>query len=222
MGKNSLVMLCLLLFLCTEIKASDYFGQIILQEQTDVKEIHNCFAKYKQAILNQRGVDAVLQVDSKTIKYYADMKNIALRGKEDEVRQLSTINKLMVLILRHRVEVEELNKMMPEDVFIYGVNQGWIGKNSVEKSDIGQITVNDQQASAEYIVNGKSTGLKYQFSKENNSWKMDLTSVIPASDQAFKALIRQENVNEDEFLLNLLESVSGKKVSKDIWQPLKP
>lgn len=147
------------------------------------------------------------------------MKSLALKGQEKEVRLLSPMNKIMVLSLRHRIPVDVLRAMTPEEVFAHAVNQGWIGKDSVLDSDIGQLRVFGNDASAEYVKGGKPTPLKYRFTKEDEKWRIDLTALMPVGDQAMSMLIKKEGLDEDAFIISLIESVSGEKVSPSIWQP---
>lgn len=188
--------------------------------QPEEELVRRTFLAYKEAILQQRGQSAVSQVNKATLQYYARMKALAVDGLEKDVRQLRPMNKMMVLSLRHRVSADTLRAMTPEDVFIHGVNQGWIGKNSVLDSDIGQPRVFGNDASAEYVKGGKPTPLKYRFTKEDGRWKVDLTALTPIADQAMSMLIKQQGLDEDTFIVSLIESVSGKKVLSSIWQPL--
>jgi hypothetical protein len=187
--------------------------------RADEELIRQVFLSYKEAILQRQGQSAVTFVNRPTLDYYARMKAIALEGKEPEVRQLTPMNKIMVLSLRHRVLADDLRGMTPEDVFVHAINQGWIGKNSVLDSDVGQIQVFGKDASAEYVKGGKPTPLKYRFTKEDGKWKIDLTALIPIADHAMSMLIEQEKLDEDKYIISLVEAVSGKKVSPSIWQP---
>jgi hypothetical protein len=187
--------------------------------ESEEKQIRVAFLTYKGAILEQQGQSAVLVVNRATLQYYAQMKTLALEGHENEVRQLTPMNKLMVLSLRHRVSVDDLRAMTPQEMFIHAVNQGWIGKNSVLDSDIGQLQVFGNDASGEYVRGGKPTPLKFRLTKEEGNWKIDLTALTPPADQAISLLIKKEGLDEDAFIVGLVESVSGKKVSPSIWQP---
>jgi len=181
--------------------------------------IRRAFLTYKEAILQQQGPSALSLVNRATVQYYARMRTLALEGQEKEVRQLTPMNKIMVLSLRHRVPLGDLRKMSPEEVFAYAVDQGWIGKNSVLDSDIGRLQVFGNDASAEYVKSGKPTPLKYRFTKEDGKWKVDLTALMPVADQAMSMLIKTKGLDEDTFITGLMESVSGKKVVPSIWQP---
>lgn len=188
--------------------------------QPDADQIRGTFGGYKQAILQQQGPSALSLINRSTLDYYARMKTLAMAGAEKDVRHLSPINKMMVLSLRHRMAANELKSMTPEQVFTYAVNDGWIGKNSVLDSDIGQIKISGNDASAEFVKGGKATPLKYRFTKEGASWKIDLTALMPLADEAMRALIKNNGVEEDVFIVALIESVSGRKVPSSIWRPL--
>ena len=109
--------------------------------------------------------------------------------------------------------------MTPEQIFTHAVNQGWIGKNSVLDSDIGRLQVFGDNASAEYVKGGSLTPLKYRFTREGGEWKIDLTAVLPMAEQAVSMLIKQQGLDEDAFVISVLESVSGRKVMPSIWRP---
>lgn len=187
--------------------------------QAEEELVRRAFLAYKGAILQKQGQSAVSLVNRDTLGYYARMKALALEGEEKEVRRLTPISKIIVLSLRHRVPTSDLRLMTPEEVFTYAVNQGWIGKNSVLDSDIGRLQVFGNDASADYVKGGKPTPLKYRFTKEDGKWKIDLTALMPMADQAMSMLIKQGGLDEDAFLVSLIESVSGKKVSPSIWLP---
>ncbi|MDR4505618.1 MAG: hypothetical protein MRK01_12660 [Candidatus Scalindua sp.] len=190
------------------------------QQTIAVSGVRGAFDNYKSSILDQDGSKAVQYVSNSTIEYYGKIMKSALTGEEEEVRNLSTIDKMMVILLRHRMDAEVLSHMTAEELFIHSVDKGWIGKDSVINSDIGKITESTDTATAVFINYGKETPLKYQFVKEQEQWKLDLTAVMPLSDQAFKEVIESSNLDEDEYIFKILESISGEKLSEDIWHPL--
>jgi hypothetical protein len=187
--------------------------------ESEEKQIRVAFLTYKGAILKQQGQSAVSVVNRATLQYYAQMKSLALEGHENEVRQLTPMNKLMVLSLRHRVSVDDLRGMTPQETFVHAVNQGWIGKNSVLDSDLGQLQIFGNDASGEYLKGGKPTPLRFRLTKEDGKWKIDLTALTPPADQAISMLIKKQGLDEDTFIIGLIESVSGKKAPPSIWQP---
>ena len=147
------------------------------------------------------------------------MVDLALRADGETVRARNTIDKLMVVMLRHLVPLDSLEQMNGESLFVYAVDQGWIGTAGVINSDIGDVIVAGTHACANALSGGEETSLRWVFQKENGEWKQDLTSVMPAADQALTQITRETEVNEDEFLTGLIESISGKKVPDSVWGP---
>lgn len=91
----------------------------LLAQRSEPEEglIRRAFLMYKEAILQQQGPSALSLVNRATVQYYARMRTLALEGQEKEVRQLTPMNKIMVLSLRHRVPIGDLRAMTPEEVF---------------------------------------------------------------------------------------------------------
>lgn len=196
------------------------YSQTDQKNHFEEEQIRKVFLGYKDAVLQGNGDAAIAYVNKATIVFFAKMQALALKAQEAEVRGLSPMNKMMVLSMRHRIALEDLKTMTPEEIFVYSINQGWVGKNSVLASEIGRLQIFGDNASAEYVKDGKATPIKYRFTKEDGKWKFDLSSVIPPADAAMSILIKKENIDEDEFVITLIESVSGKKVSPSVWQPL--
>ena len=178
------------------------------------------FYGYKEAILDQDGEASLAFVDRNTTAYYQKMRDLALRGDLETVRVLSPVDKTMVLMIRHMLSLESVEPMTGESLFAHAVNQGWIGKASVINIDIGDITVSGTHATGVHVSEGKATPLKFVFQMENGMWRLDLTSIMFAADQAFKQVIRESGISEDEFLITIIESVSGKKLADTVWDPM--
>ena len=106
------------------------------------------------------------------------------------------------------------------ELFAYAVDGGWIGEDSVVNSDIGEVSISDDDAKAVFINNGQKTTFRYRFVREDGQWKLDLTAIMPVSDKAFEQIVESSGFDENEYILLALEAVSGEKPSDDIWQPL--
>lgn len=182
--------------------------------------VRAAFAGYKQAILDQDGVTALGWVDAKTLAYYGRMRELALHAERDAVARLSTMDKLMVFTVRHRIVREAVEAMDGAGLFVHAVEQGWIGKRSVVGNEIGEVAIAGTTATGTHVTGGRTSGLKWVFTKEGGRWKIDLTSNMALGDQALKAAIGMSGMGEDEFLFSMLESVSGRKVESGVWEPM--
>ena len=182
--------------------------------------VEHCFSTYKSAILKQNGEAAVEQLADRTIDQYQNYVNWALHAERSELESLSFINRMQVIILRHRVPVETLKSLDGRSALVYAVNHDWIGKNEVIRTELGDIDISDSRATSRVLVGDQEAPNRFQFIFENGSWKFDLSSVITDSNPAMIEAAKRAGKDENDFLFLILESISGKKVSDDIWQPI--
>ena len=202
------------------------------------KEIRDCFARYKTALLNGQGEKAVECIDNKTIIYYmfTDMK--VMRHKREDVEKLPLLERIFVLSMRHQVPYAKLYELSQTDAvrrknlwpvgkayFIYAVDNGMIGKESVEKIELGKVfvdTVDGKKAKTMISSEGKTAPFGYDFVLDEGQWKIDLTSFFPIAEEILKVTIQRSGMSENQFILAMLEKSTGKKPDNSIWDPPKP
>jgi hypothetical protein len=187
-------------------------------QKSEEKLVRKAFENYKIAVQNQQGEKAVQFVSQKTIDYYSNMLELVKTADSIKIEALSFIDKMMVLLVRHRVPEEEILNFNGKSFVAYAINAGMIGK--VSNLSIGEVTINGNEAKGQFIVNKQKTPLDFVFYKENEQWEMDLTSLLPISEMALKKVIEESGQSENEFLFSLLEMTTGTKPDNTIWQPI--
>ncbi len=221
MRKSSLLRFAaLLLLLVTRAEMLQAQGGIGSGEAPDQRAVRDSFAAYKAALMREDGRAAAPLVTEGTVRYYGRMRDLALKGQEAEVKQLSAMNKFIVLRMRHQVGLESLRNMSDEDMFVYGIDKGWTGKESVAQAALGKIDVTGDVARSEVIEGGKLIAPKFTFRKEGERWKIDLTANFPTAELMLKGMMKEWKMEEDAFIFETLEILSGKKVMPAVWQPL--
>lgn len=178
------------------------------------------FEDYKSAILEQKGQVAVGLVTKRTVDEYQNYVDWALSADRKTLESLSFINRFQVLLLKHRIPPDTLKQLDGRSVFAYAVDRDWIGKNGVIRTTLGKVDVANDRATAEVLIGGKAAANRFQFRKEDGTWKFDLIQVIRDTDQTLKAAAKQRGVTEEEFMFSLIETVSGRKVGDSIWNPI--
>lgn len=192
--------------------------QDLSQDQQSAKQT---FTAYKYALLNNLGKDASDLISEKTIQHYAHLRSLALAGTPEEINALSAYNKLVVLNMRHTISGHLLQQMSAKDIFAYGVEQEWISKESVAPYELGNISVYGAYASAELLRGETPINTRIEFLNENSVWRINLMPILKKTSQSFTAQISgNEQKTENRIIFNLIESMSGRKVSDTIWQPV--
>ena len=188
------------------------FGQ-----KSEEKLVKEAFDNYKSSILNDKGEEAVKYVDSRTIKYYNDMLDLVRHGDSAKVEALSILDKVMVFSIRHRASREDILSFDGRTLLIYAIKSGMVGKNGVANLSIGDVTPTENFAKGQFVVNGQKAPLYFHFYKEEEKWKIDLTSLFQVSTTAFKKMVDDSGQTENEYLFAILEMLTGKKPGQEIW-----
>ena len=187
--------------------------------QSTQDSIRGTFNDYKSAILNDDGERAVGYVDSRTLAYYGEMLDKTKTADSSTVDALPIMDKLMVLAIRHRTSRADLLRFDAQKLFVYAIEQGMVGKGSVMNIEIGEVTVDGATARGQFMSNGVPGPVYFGFYDENG-WKVDLTSIFPAANEAFQQMVDESTTNENEYLIQILEMLTGTPASEDIWQPV--
>lgn len=191
-----------------------------LAQKKEVKKVKKCFETYKSSILNDKGEKAVQQVDSRTIAYYTDILNKTIHADSAEVNALGIMDKLIVFSIRHRTEKEQILSFDGVSLLEYSIREGMVGKNSVVNNSIGKVIIDGTFAKGQMLVYGEETPVYFHFYKENDAWKLDLTSIFSLGNAAFKNMQEESGKKENEFLLDILEMMTGRKPDATIWNSL--
>lgn len=176
------------------------------------------FERYRNALVRLDGKTAVTCVSSGTIQAYQEYCDLAFKGDKSSINSLSMINRMQVLIIRHRIKPELLETMDGRKVFAYSVDKGWTSKGTGNLGITG-VSVLSARATARMTKNGKETNEIFYFVRENGKWLVDLSTAFMRMDQAFQALARKQDMEENDFIFSIITSVSGQKVTENIWIP---
>lgn len=184
------------------------------------KLVKKAFEDYKHAILTDKGTLAVTFVDSRTIQYYSNILKNVKSSDSAIVSSLPLMDKIMVFSIRHRATNEEIKSFDGKSLLIYAINKGMVGKNSVTSNTIGDVVVDGNFAKGQLINNGQEMPIYFHFYKEDEKWKVDLTSVFAIANQAMKQMINNSGQSENEYVFELLEIITNKKPGREIWNKI--
>jgi hypothetical protein len=184
-------------------------------------DVRAVFQSYKRLLLAMDGEKCATVVDRATRDYYQRMRDLALKGSAAKVQALPIIDKLMVVRIRHEVPLALIKKMDGPKLFAYGVQRGWVSRDSVTNGDIGQVeAAGPDFATAVFTVQGKPTPLKIEFRKEDGAWRVGLLSLFRPGEIALRQLQSKSGMSEDEFVLDLVGKLAEKPPTAKVWEPL--
>jgi len=195
-------------------------GHLTFGQKGEEDLVKKSFNNYKSAILNDEGEEAVKYVDSRTIKYYSEIIELVKSADSSKVETLSILDKLMVFSVRHRTAKNDILRFDGKSLLVYAIKSGMVGKNSVANNSVGDVFIDHDFAKGQFIASGQKAPFYFHFYKEEGLWKIDLTSIFPVSTMAFKKMADESGDNQNDYLFSILEMITGKKPSAEIWQPI--
>lgn len=203
-----------------EQEQSSSGGEVSSTEEIAAREISECFAAYKNAILSQQGEVAVELLSRNTVDEFENYVGLALGAEREEIEALSLINRMQVILMRHRIPVETLMELTGRSAVVYAVDRDWIGKDEVIRTELGEVSLYGDRATAEVMIGGQVAPNRFQFRREYGRWRFDLLPLLRDGNTAMKYAAQQAGMDENEFLFVVLESVTGKRLDESIWTPL--
>lgn len=199
-----------------------FLSSVVLGSESEKKNVIKTFESYREAILSRNGERAYDLVDSNTKQYYADALEKVLTLPAPKTMELPLSNKMFVLRARQIISPQELKKMDGKGLFMYVVANSWIGEDVVTQRKIRVKYLKEGVAKTHFLKGpNQEIPIGYSFRKEQEAWKIDLTSILPMMDATFKQMITKMGINEEAFLFGFVETLSGKKVDHLIWRPIK-
>jgi hypothetical protein len=169
---------------------------------------------YLDAVQRHDGAAAARAVTRETRAYYARMRDLAMTAPEAKVRALSLMDRLSVLMYRHRVPADVLRTLTGDAAFAHTVSDGWVAR-----------TANWQpSATAEVFGNGdrallKDAGSIVHMVREEGAWRWDMMPIIRTASTQFAANL-PAGMTEDDFILFVLSNSTGRPASPTVWQPV--
>lgn len=194
---------------------------------SDVEAVGETFRQYKAALIAGDGATAQRLVDAETLETFERLRGLALFGDEQSVHQLSFVERLLVVSMRHALDRERIETMDLADLIETAMGEGWISPQTLAQLDIGAIEVDGDRARAEARsglqppASAESAQdeveLSYRFVREDGVWKFQFASLIETLDGLVADLMAALGTDEDQLIFMLVESFTGRKVLPEIW-----
>ncbi len=189
--------------------------------QNTTQAIQEVFNNYKAAIMADQETKAIEYMDTRTLDYYKNILHLVIYADSVTLDAQPLLDKFTVLNIRHIATKKQILAFDDKSIIAFTIKNGMMGKNTLENFTLGKITVKDKTAKAQLIENGKKSEKFYNFYLDGTEWKIDYTSIFPAEEKETADLIKNSGKTDNEFMIGILEIMSEKKVSPNIWKNIK-
>jgi hypothetical protein len=193
-------------------------------EEKTFAEIDSCFKSFKSYTQTKHGAEATNYITNNSFDYFEKILVQAKRADRSQVITMDYFDRYLILGSRHSIGKSSLMKMSSgKELFVAAVNHGLLEMNETLELSFDDPLINNNYAK----VHPKAFGLDLlhsmidiEFRKENRKWKLDYAAMIPGFNIGLPIIAKMTKMNESEFILSILEGITGRKPTQDIWEPI--
>ena len=195
--------------------------KVTTHAQSDAELVSGTFIQYQAALMNEKGEEVVKYLDNQSLAYFKELLTHIRAADSLMIESLSSSDKMNILMIRHLASKKEILSFTSKTLAIFAFHHGFGNKEDLNGAQLGKIKFVDSFAQAPLLRNHKKSGVTYYFTKSNNLWYINILPLMKESDKEFEELIASTGRTENELILGLLELMSDKKTSPEIWKSVK-
>ncbi len=189
----------------------------------DVAAVRAVLVDYKTAIYARDGEKAAALVAEPTITYFEATRKDALSLPEADLRKKAFADRLMVLMVRVRVDADRLRRSDGKQLFAHAVNEGMVGEDA-RVLEPGKVEVTGDMAKVGFVGGGQEVApeLGFRAYREKGVWKLDVMSIMKRAGPLMQKQLAEIDPDPDTAILKLLGMVAGRDVGPEVYKPIDP
>jgi hypothetical protein len=145
---------------------------------------------------------------------------LALTATEQQLSSSPLSERLAVYTMRAVLDPSTLRAASSRDVVKSAFDKGLVGEKGLANLELGAIETDGDKASAEAISRGQKSTLRFQFTREDGTWKIDLRPLLELTDQAFAEAAKQRNMTPEQMVDQTLLAMYGPAKAAEVRKPL--
>jgi hypothetical protein len=158
-------------------------------------------------------------ISASSIRYYDSIADDALYSTFNKINTMPLIDHYLILCSRVDLTCDVFLKMGGKEFIIYAYTKGWLDKN-ISHISLKNITITGDKANAEVFINNNSTGMKFDFDRENGLWKFNILSEMTYRNKVMETHQKNSGISKKLFLFTLVNNQTGKIPDDTVYQPL--
>ncbi|MFK7978626.1 MAG: hypothetical protein AB8G86_01475 [Saprospiraceae bacterium] len=185
--------------------------------------VDDLFEEYKVAIEQKQYGKAAGLIDQKSVEYYNQVIKLALEKERKDLGAVNFNSKLMALALRQFYSKKELKDLTGEQVFAFAAENHLNPMDSIGQYTIAKTVMESglSKAVSRMYRKGELTETYLKFIKVDGVWKMNFASVMNDDNDLNTSIVLSGIKDENKRAIKIVESISGKRVKRNIWVPAK-
>ena len=174
-------------------------------DQRARQQVETLFGTARAALAAGDGPTLLAQLSRRSLMRLEAVRNAARLGDAAPLTGLGPSEKLGVLGLRRHFSATDLRRLRTADLVGRLLAGRWLRPATVRETQLGDITVAGNEASAPLLIDGRPSLADAHFVREGGGWHLDLTRTAATADSMLRLLIQFSGQPEDAYLGHLLD-----------------
>lgn len=192
-------------------------GPAFANNPRDEAAIRTAWLSYQDHIIARNGKAGAALMAKPTIKYYAQIRQLVLRGSREVVAKTTMLTRLTVYMVRHILPAAQVQSMSPRQFVGYLIARGMTGRTPKRTRPLTGVKINGDRADG--VIGPGAPPLR--FLRENGAWKIDLASLIKKIEPLMEAQIKKAKIPEERMVQLMVRRFSKKPIDfEKLKEPL--
>ena len=170
-------------------------------QQEHKKAIQDVFKNYKTAIVKHQPDSAFSCLSNTSKAFYATILKQSKELDSTTLRQKDFVNQVWVLSTRQQFSAKELEKLTSRQLFAFAFEHHWIHKEDLATFSIATVELQLPFAMAQLKENNVEIPYFFQFRKEKEVWKIELSTLLETANRNIEAIIEEGDADVVDFIL---------------------
>jgi hypothetical protein len=180
--------------------------------------VREAFDAYVSALERHDGDALAAAIDPENVKHYDQVVEVARNGSKETVMRLPPHQRFTVVLLRAKFSKEKLDKLDGLGFVKMGMEQAPQDESGrAAKISLGPIKVSKPRASAEMVLNGEGTTLRFEFVEVEHKWLVNDECLDEWEDRLIRKLATMLQTSEDVIIIKMASGAVGKEVHMAIF-----
>jgi hypothetical protein len=181
------------------------------------KAVRQHFAQLKEALESGNGKLSSELVTAETLAMYEKCRMYALDSSTVDFEELLQLEVLLIFQLRYLLERSALEVMSGQDIFVWGVENGLIKKDTLKQLEINTVQIEGEKAFATLLKDKTAVDdAIFLFYSQAGKWKLDFANILSQTEAFFDNLRSETGRSKIDIAVYLLEKTYEEKIPVNI------
>ena len=200
-----------LFFLCFIIFSCD--------SNSNEDKIIESFTTYKDGFLQNNPDLSMSKLHPNTFDYFDDILFIIKEDDSIEVIKIPIYERFIVLLSRQILTVKRIKQINGKELYRLLITENIIDENRLFNVSLGEISVTENFALGEILINNKPSVFHYEFYQNDSEWLLDLCPQFELASEILNYSRKESGKTFNDLLVSMINLISTKPIDSTIWIP---